>query len=87
MPTLATEIADFVRQARQAAAEAKPRVYLAIGTFQDLSVNDRQIGFATQLQGYLTAAFQHSLPKDCSIRVTTMLANSTSWLTNANRGL
>ena len=60
MPALAVEVADFVRQARQAAAEAKPRVYLAVGTFEDLSVNNRQAGFETQLRGYLTAAYQHS---------------------------
>jgi tetratricopeptide (TPR) repeat protein len=60
MPALAAEVADFVGQARQAAAEAKPRVYLAIGTFEDLSVNSRQADFATQLRGYLMAAYQHS---------------------------
>ncbi len=59
-PELAAELADFVRQSRQAAAEARPRVYLAIGTFEDLSVNNRQADFPTQLRGYLTAAYQHS---------------------------
>lgn len=59
LPGLAAATADFVRQEREAAAEAKPRVYLAIGTFQDLSVNDRQAGFPAQLRGYLTAAYQH----------------------------
>ena len=59
-PALAAELADFVRQSRQAAAEARPRVYLAIGTFEDLSVNNRQADFLTQLRGYLTAAYQNS---------------------------
>jgi tetratricopeptide (TPR) repeat protein len=58
-PALVAEVADFVHQTRQATAEATPRVYLAIGTFEDLSVNTRQAGFATQLRGYLTAAYQH----------------------------
>ena len=35
-------------------------MYLAIGTFEDLSVNNRQADFPTQLRGYLTAAYQHS---------------------------
>ena len=59
-PELAADLAGFVRQSRQAAAEASPRVYLAIGTFEDLSVNNRQADFPTQLRGYLTAAYQHS---------------------------
>jgi hypothetical protein len=57
---LAAELAGFVRQSRQAAAEARPRIYLAIGTFEDLSVNNRQAAFPTQLRGYLTDAYQHS---------------------------
>ena len=59
-PELAAELAGFVRQSRQAAAEARPRMYLAIGAFEDLSVNNRQTDFPTQLRGYLTAAYQHS---------------------------
>ena len=60
MPALAGEVADFVHRTRQEAAEGRPRVYLAIGTFEDLSVNTRRAGFASQLRGYLTAAYQHS---------------------------
>ena len=59
-PELAADLAGFIRQSRQAAAEASPRMYLAIGTFEDLSVNNRQADFPTQLRGYLTAAYQHS---------------------------
>ena len=59
-PELAADLAGFVRQSRQAAAEARPRMYLAIGAFEDLSVNNRQADFPTQLRGYLTAAYQHS---------------------------
>jgi Curli production assembly/transport component CsgG len=60
MPALAIDVARFVRQQRQIAAEAKPRIYLAIGSFADLSVNNRQAEFPRQLRGYLTAAYQHS---------------------------
>jgi hypothetical protein len=55
---LAADMATFVRQTRQNAASAEPRIYLAIGTFEDLGVNNRQAAFPTQLRGYLTAAFQ-----------------------------
>jgi hypothetical protein len=55
---LAIEIAAFVRQSRQNAASAKMPVFLAIGTFQDVSINNRQAGFPSQLRGYLTAAYQ-----------------------------
>ena len=57
---LAGEIAAFVRQSRQEAASAKTPVFLAIGVFQDLSVNSRQAEFPAQLRGYLTAAYQGS---------------------------
>jgi hypothetical protein len=56
---LATNLAGFVLQSRLAAAEARPRLFLAIGTFEDLSVNNRQADFPTQLRGYLTAAYQN----------------------------
>jgi hypothetical protein len=59
-PELAASVAGFVRQSRQSAAAAKPRVYLAIGGFKDVSVNNRQAGFPVQLRGYLTAAYQGS---------------------------
>src|ERR1039458_9954997 len=55
---LAKDLALFMRQSRQDAASAKIRVYLAIGAFEDLSVNNRQANFPTQLRGYLTAAYQ-----------------------------
>jgi tetratricopeptide (TPR) repeat protein len=55
---LAADMAGFVRQSRQNAATAKPRVYLAIGAFEDLSVNNRQASFPSQLRGYLTTAYR-----------------------------
>jgi hypothetical protein len=55
---LASSIAGFIRQCRKSASSGKQAVYLAIGTFQDLSINSRQAGFPSQLRGYLTAAFQ-----------------------------
>ena len=60
VPELAADLAGFVRQSRQAAAEGRPRMYLAIGAFGDVSVNNRQADFPTQLRGYLIAAYQHS---------------------------
>ena len=57
---LAAELAGFVRQCRQDAAEARSRVYLAVGGFEDLSVNSRQAGFPTHLRSYLMAAYQES---------------------------
>ena len=40
-PALAAKLAEFVRACRRAGNDAKPGVFLAVGTFQDLSVNDR----------------------------------------------
>lgn len=54
----AKKIAEFVRQCRQDAAIAKPRAYLALGTFDDLSLNNRQSAFPTQLRSYLTTSYQ-----------------------------
>jgi hypothetical protein len=57
---LAADLTEFVRQCRQDAANPKPKVYLAIGTFQDVSLNNRQAAFPTQLRAYLTAAYQEA---------------------------
>lgn len=58
--TSASRFAGFVRQARQDAANPRPRTYLAIGGFEDLSLNSRQAGLPTELRSYLTAAYQGS---------------------------
>ena len=55
---IAKNLASFVRQCREDAAQAKARVYLAFGTFRDLSVNNRLADFPPQLRAYLTAAYQ-----------------------------
>lgn len=55
---LAATIADFVKASRQEAASPEPRVYLAIGGFSDLSVNNRQAQFPARLRSYLTTAYQ-----------------------------
>ena len=55
---LAADVAAFVSQSRQNAASAKTHEYLAVGAFEDLSLNNRQADFPTQLRGYLTAAYQ-----------------------------
>jgi tetratricopeptide (TPR) repeat protein len=57
---LAADLAGFLRQSRQDAASAKLRVYLAVGAFEDLSVNNRRADFPAQLSGYLTAAYRGS---------------------------
>jgi tetratricopeptide (TPR) repeat protein len=57
---LAADVAAFVGQSRRNAASAKTRVYLAVGAFEDLGVNNRLADFPTQLRGYLTAAYQHT---------------------------
>jgi tetratricopeptide (TPR) repeat protein len=57
---IASSIAGFVRRSREDAARARTRVYLAIGTFEDLSVNNRLANFPTQLRAYLMAAYRNS---------------------------
>jgi tetratricopeptide (TPR) repeat protein len=57
---LAEKIAVFVRQSRQNALSGQHPVFLAIGTFEDASPNNRQAEFPAQLRGYLTAAYQGS---------------------------
>ncbi len=57
---VAEDMAGFLRQTREDAATAKTRVYLAIGAFEDLSVNNRQADFPAQIRGYLTAAYRGS---------------------------
>jgi hypothetical protein len=55
---LAAELAGFVRQCRQAASQPRPRVYLAIGAFEDLSLNNRLADLPAQLGAYLTLAYR-----------------------------
>lgn len=57
---LAGDLTTFMRQSRQSAANASPKVYLAVGAFEDLSPNNRQAGFPAQLRGYLTTAYRGS---------------------------
>lgn len=59
-PGLATKLADFVRRSRQLGARAEQRVFLAVGTLQDLSVNSRQAAFPAQLRAQLIEAYQGS---------------------------
>jgi hypothetical protein len=53
---LAADLAKFVRQSRASASSAKPRTYLSIGDFDDLSMNSHQAAFGEQLRANLTAA-------------------------------
>jgi len=57
---LAADLSQFMSQSRENAAEAKTRVYLAVGAFEDLGVNNRRADFTTQLRGYLTGAYRGS---------------------------
>ncbi len=57
---IADEIGEFVRRSRQAATSAQMRVYLAVGSFEDLSVNNRLADFPAQLHGFLIAAYRNS---------------------------
>src|SRR5439155_20548849 len=58
--SLGQALAAFVRRCRQDATSPKPRTFLAIGSFADLSINDRQAGFPARLRAGLTAAFKDS---------------------------
>jgi hypothetical protein len=57
---LAQALAAFVRQCRRDATSPKPRTFLAIGSFADLSVNDRQAGFPARLRAGLFLRRQKS---------------------------
>ena len=57
---LAANLAAFVQQSRQPDNGSNPRVFLAVGTLQDLSVNSRQAGFPAQLRAQLIQAYQGS---------------------------
>ncbi|PWU16767.1 MAG: hypothetical protein C5B50_12750 [Verrucomicrobia bacterium] len=55
---LASDMRDFVRQCREGASKPKPKVFLALGAFEDVSINSRQVGFPDQLRAYLTGAYR-----------------------------
>jgi hypothetical protein len=58
--TLASHMAAFVRRSRQDAANPRPKTYLGIGGFEDVSLNNRQAALPGELRSYLTAAYQGS---------------------------
>ena len=58
IPQMASTLADFVRSSRKDAALTRPRVYLALGAFEDLSLNSRQASLPSQLRAYLMGAYQ-----------------------------
>lgn len=60
LPVLAEELARFVIRSRDLSRQGAPRIYLAVGGFQDLSVNNRFATFPQQLRSYLTTAYQGS---------------------------
>ncbi len=59
-PGLAKGLAEFVRQSRLHISAVKPRIYLALGGFADLSQNDNLTGLSTALRNHLTASYRNS---------------------------
>ena len=57
---VAAGIAGFVLQSRQVATTAIPRECLAIGSFEDLGLNDRLRDLPTELRESLIAAYRNS---------------------------
>ncbi len=57
---LAENVAAFVRRCRGEASNAGTRVYLAIGTFEDVGTDSRQPDLPRQLRAHLTAAYSGS---------------------------
>ncbi len=57
---LGQELASFVRKCRAEAASAKAPIYLALGAFEDLSLNNRLANFPAELRAHLTAAYRGS---------------------------
>ncbi len=57
---LAATMAGFVSRCCQNLGPPKTRMFLAIGGFADVGVNNRQSSFPSQLEAYLTGAYQHS---------------------------
>src|SRR6185312_10288210 len=55
-----TDVSSFVRRSRKDASAASERVYLAIGGFDDLSINNRQADFPSRLRTFLTGAYQNT---------------------------
>ncbi|HEY2084390.1 MAG TPA: CsgG/HfaB family protein, partial [Verrucomicrobiae bacterium] len=59
-PALAEKAAAFVIQSRELSQRGVPQVYLAVGTFQDVGLNNRFATFPAQIRSYLTAAYEGS---------------------------
>jgi tetratricopeptide (TPR) repeat protein len=55
---LAFELAAFLRRSRQEAANPRTKTYLAIGSFEDLSLNSRQATLPQDIRSYLIADYQ-----------------------------
>jgi len=58
--TFASKLTAFVRQSREDASNPKPKTYMAIGSFEDLSLNSRQAALPRELRSYLAAAYEGS---------------------------
>lgn len=60
---LASQLGSFVRAVRAKAATPRPETYLALGTFEDLSLNNREADQQERLRQYLTAVYQGGKPR------------------------
>src|SRR5260221_8818744 len=58
MPELATKIAGFLRHSHPSTSGPGSQLYLAIGGFEDLSINNRLTSFPDQLRASLAADFK-----------------------------
>lgn len=54
---LASRVASFVLDSQHSNTNRVGRIFLAVGSFEDLSLNNRQEGFMPELHGFLTTAY------------------------------
>ncbi len=57
-PATAGKLAEFVRECRRGGTRVGPHVYVAIGAFEDLSLNNRVADLPTQLRAGLALAYR-----------------------------
>ena len=58
--SLAARVAKFVRDCREGASVGREHVYLAVGSFEDLSVNNRTGDFVEHLHSFLIETYRGS---------------------------
>jgi hypothetical protein len=60
LPGLARQMAEFVVRSQREYRSGQSPVYMAIGSFQDIGINNRFAAFPGELRSYLAGAFQSS---------------------------